>query len=159
MLLSNIILIIYLLIPTFFDPTQLNKNLDLTSTFNNIRTCIPASIYILGLTISIRTCIPTSIYILGLTLSILTCIPSYIYYISLFSPYLLELLSLPIYIYPWFNLIYQNLYPFIYISLLTIIFQLDLIHLGAKYGPCMRWDEGIDRQIRNDRIKVSFYNT
>ena len=37
-------------------------------------------------------------------------------------------------------------------------FQLDLIHLGAKYGPCMRWDERIDRQIMNDRIKVDFNN-
>ena len=34
------------------------------------------------------------------------------------------------------------------------IFQLDLVHLGAKYGPCMRWDETIDRQIQDDRNKV-----
>ena len=33
-------------------------------------------------------------------------------------------------------------------------FQLDLVHLGAKYGPCMRWDETIDRQIQDDRNKV-----
>jgi len=30
---------------------------------------------------------------------------------------------------------------------------LDLVHLGAKYGPCMRWDETIDRQIQNERNK------
>jgi len=30
---------------------------------------------------------------------------------------------------------------------------LDLVHLGAKYGPCMRWDETIDRQIQDDRNK------
>ena len=34
--------------------------------------------------------------------------------------------------------------------------QLDLVHLGAKYGPCMRWDETIDRQIQNERNKVSW---
>lgn len=34
-------------------------------------------------------------------------------------------------------------------------FQLDLVHLGAKYGPCMRWDETIDRQIQDDRNKVN----
>ena len=35
------------------------------------------------------------------------------------------------------------------------LFQLDLVHLGAKYGPCMRWDQAIDRQIQDDRNKVS----
>ena len=38
---------------------------------------------------------------------------------------------------------------------MILSFQLDLVHLGAKYGPCMRWDETIDREIQNDRNKVT----
>ncbi|QQP53241.1 Uncharacterized protein FKW44_005651, partial [Caligus rogercresseyi] len=29
----------------------------------------------------------------------------------------------------------------------------DLIHLGAKYAPCMRWDEGLHREIQEERLK------
>ena len=32
-------------------------------------------------------------------------------------------------------------------------FQTALIHLGAKYAPCMRWDEALDRGIREERLK------
>jgi len=32
-------------------------------------------------------------------------------------------------------------------------FQANLIHLGAKYAPCMRWDEVLDREIREERLK------
>ena len=32
-------------------------------------------------------------------------------------------------------------------------FQIDLIHLGAKYAPCMRWDSVLDREIKDDRLK------
>lgn len=39
-------------------------------------------------------------------------------------------------------------------NIIVKYFQLDLVHLGAKYGPCMRWDETIDRQIQDDRNKV-----
>lgn len=31
--------------------------------------------------------------------------------------------------------------------------QIDLIHLGAKYAPCMRWDSVLDREIKDDRLK------
>ena len=31
--------------------------------------------------------------------------------------------------------------------------QIDLIHLGAKYAPCMRWDSVLDREIKEDRLK------
>ena len=30
---------------------------------------------------------------------------------------------------------------------------MDLIHLGAKYAPCMRNDSTIFKEIRNDMIK------
>jgi len=33
------------------------------------------------------------------------------------------------------------------------LFQTALIHLGAKYAPCMRWDETLDRSIREERAK------
>ena len=39
-------------------------------------------------------------------------------------------------------------------NIIVKYFQLDLVHLGAQYGPCMRWDETIDRQIQDDRNKV-----
>ncbi|TRY68543.1 hypothetical protein TCAL_07253 [Tigriopus californicus] len=29
----------------------------------------------------------------------------------------------------------------------------SLIHLGAKYAPCMRWDEVLDRDIKEERLK------
>jgi len=29
--------------------------------------------------------------------------------------------------------------------------QADLIHLGAKYSPCMRRDENVERAITGDR--------
>ncbi len=32
-------------------------------------------------------------------------------------------------------------------------FQIALIHLGAKYAPCMRWDETLDRGIKEERLK------
>ena len=32
-------------------------------------------------------------------------------------------------------------------------FQIDLIHLGAKYAPCMRWDSVLDREIKEERLK------
>ena len=31
--------------------------------------------------------------------------------------------------------------------------QTALIHLGAKYSPCMRWDEVLDRDIKAERLK------
>ena len=34
-----------------------------------------------------------------------------------------------------------------------LTFQIDLIHLGAKYAPCMRWDSVLDREIKDDRLK------
>ena len=34
-----------------------------------------------------------------------------------------------------------------------LFFQIDLIHLGAKYAPCMRWDSVLDREIKDDRLK------
>ena len=35
--------------------------------------------------------------------------------------------------------------------------QTDLIHLGAKYAPCMRWDSSLDREIKDDRLKVKHF--
>ena len=31
--------------------------------------------------------------------------------------------------------------------------QTTLIHLGAKYAPCMRWDETLSREIKESRLK------
>ena len=36
---------------------------------------------------------------------------------------------------------------------LLSFFQMALIHLGAKYAPCMRWDEALDREIKEHRLK------
>ena len=36
-------------------------------------------------------------------------------------------------------------------SLLAL--QTTLIHLGAKYAPCMRWDETLSREIKESRLK------
>ena len=46
---------------------------------------------------------------------------------------------------------YLILYLFMYIFLFA--FQIDLIHLGAKYAPCMRWDSVLDREIKEQRLK------
>ena len=35
---------------------------------------------------------------------------------------------------------------------MQIYFQSDLVHLGAKYSPCMRHDENIYKYIEKDRI-------
>ena len=35
----------------------------------------------------------------------------------------------------------------------SLSFQTALIHLGAKYAPCMRWDESLDRGIKEERLK------
>ena len=34
-----------------------------------------------------------------------------------------------------------------------MILQNHLIHLGAKYAPCMRWDEVLDREVHEERLK------
>ena len=34
---------------------------------------------------------------------------------------------------------------------ISLSFQADLIHLGAKYSPCMRSDENVVNAIKNDR--------
>ena len=39
------------------------------------------------------------------------------------------------------------------VSFCHLSFQIDLIHLGAKYAPCMRWDSVLDREIKDDRLK------
>ena len=31
--------------------------------------------------------------------------------------------------------------------------QTTLIHLGAKYAPCMRWDETLSREMKESRLK------
>ena len=38
-------------------------------------------------------------------------------------------------------------------NICNLSFQANLIHLGAKYAPCMRWDEVLDREIREERLK------
>ena len=38
-------------------------------------------------------------------------------------------------------------------KLIQFLFQIDLIHLGAKYAPCMRWDSVLDREIKEERLK------
>ena len=38
-------------------------------------------------------------------------------------------------------------------KLSSFLFQIDLIHLGAKYAPCMRWDSVLDREIKEERLK------
>lgn len=40
-----------------------------------------------------------------------------------------------------------------YYICLFLLFQTSLIHLGAKYAPCMRWDEVLDRDIKEERLK------
>ena len=35
----------------------------------------------------------------------------------------------------------------------TTFLQTTLIHLGAKYAPCMRWDETLSREIKEARLK------
>ena len=54
-----------------------------------------------------------------------------------------------------FSCIWSTCYCYYQYCYCHCLFQLDLVHLGAKYGPCMRWDETIDRQIQNDRNKVT----
>ena len=39
------------------------------------------------------------------------------------------------------------------IHVFLFAFQIDLIHLGAKYAPCMRWDSVLDREIKEQRLK------
>ena len=41
----------------------------------------------------------------------------------------------------------------IYVLIFLFAFQIDLIHLGAKYAPCMRWDSVLDREIKEQRLK------
>ena len=41
----------------------------------------------------------------------------------------------------------------IYVYIFFFAFQIDLIHLGAKYAPCMRWDSVLDREIKEQRLK------
>ena len=40
-----------------------------------------------------------------------------------------------------------------YFFTVTHDFQNHLIHLGAKYAPCMRWDEVLDREVHEERLK------